>query len=319
MGQTTIWTTSLSAVFVAGVALAAMPGCNAILGNEEGTLDSGVSQPADSGDPSACAAGTKSCFGQCVNNLSPEFGCAAEGCDACDLPHAYASCAGGTCSIRQPDGCLSGYENCNQNNADGCETDLSVPTSCGGCTTQCQGFRRLCAPAGAGGGFSCTDQCRNGLEECSGQCVDTKTSAQHCGGCDKPCPAVANGEPACVDGKCQPMCKTGFHRCGETCERDVDPDHCGDQCVVCPRNPPSTGATCFGGQCGIQCASGFANCDNNPSNFCEVNLTQDPKNCGACGNQCEITGDDTPPNGIARCCGVLCVAGSTCPLSMTNR
>jgi hypothetical protein len=39
--------------------------------------------------------------------------------------------------------------------------------------------------------------------------------------------------------------------------------------------------------CRIQtCASGFANCDTNHANGCEVRTTSDLRNCGGCGVAC---------------------------------
>jgi len=34
------------------------------------------------------------------------------------------------------------------------------------------------------------------------------------------------------------------------------------------------------------CATGTANCDRDQKNGCEVSLTDDPENCGACGTDC---------------------------------
>jgi hypothetical protein len=41
---------------------------------------------------------------------------------------------------------------------------------------------------------------------------------------------------------------------------------------------------CAGGACTVTaCVGGFGNCDGNPANGCEANLTSDPSNCGGCG------------------------------------
>jgi hypothetical protein len=35
-----------------------------------------------------------------------------------------------------------------------------------------------------------------------------------------------------------------------------------------------------------QCDRGFADCDGDPTNGCEININKDAENCGACGNSC---------------------------------
>jgi hypothetical protein len=38
--------------------------------------------------------------------------------------------------------------------------------------------------------------------------------------------------------------------------------------------------------CGIQCAAGYANCNKDAKDGCEVKLASDALNCGACGKSC---------------------------------
>src|SRR6185369_10912290 len=54
----------------------------------------------------------------------------------------------------------------------------------------------------------------------------------------------------------------------------------------------------------LSCSLPQADCDNNAANGCEVNVSSDAKNCGACGNVCPLGGS-----------GAKCVAGvcSTLP------
>jgi hypothetical protein len=60
------------------------------------------------------------------------------------------------------------------------------------------------------------------------------------------------------------------------------------------------------GACSITCASGFANCDGLAVNGCEINLTNNPQNCGGCGHVCSF------PNATAAC------SNSNCLLSGCN-
>jgi hypothetical protein len=67
-------------------------------------------------------------------------------------------------------------------------------------------------------------------------------------------------------------------------------------------------AECRGGTCVLAaCLPGFANCDGNPSNGCEVNLNTDVNHCGGCNLACNRS------NGTASCaagvCRITCNAG----------
>jgi hypothetical protein len=64
---------------------------------------------------------------------------------------------------------------------------------------------------------------------------------------------------------------------------------------------------CANGTCGIGCNTGYANCDSDDTNGCEVGTQTDPANCGGCGNACGQTG------GTALCtsgsCSIQCNSG----------
>ncbi|HYI02343.1 hypothetical protein [Hyalangium sp.] len=57
------------------------------------------------------------------------------------------------------------------------------------------------------------------------------------------------------------------------------------------------------------CQQGYANCDGNPANGCEVNLMEDVSHCGACGTSCEAQGNATGVC-VAGTCGVACPVGA---------
>ena len=79
--------------------------------------------------------------------------------------------------------------------------------------------------------------CNDGLELCGTGCVDTDTSAAHCGGCGKPC-----AEPRkCTSGVCE--CQSGYIECdGDCVDTKIDAQNCGGCGKAC------TGV-CSGGSC----------------------------------------------------------------------
>lgn len=55
------------------------------------------------------------------------------------------------------------------------------------------------------------------------------------------------------------------------------------------------------------CPQGYANCDGDPANGCEVNLTEDAEHCGTCGASCPSQG-----NAMGVCVAGTC--GNACPV-----
>ncbi len=76
-------------------------------------------------------------------------------------------------------------------------------------------------------------------------------------------------------------------------------EHCGacdHHCAL-----PNANARCENGRCLIDaCHAGFADCDNNPSNGCEINLLDDKSNCGTCRVPCSLN------NAIEACVDGVC-------------
>jgi hypothetical protein len=161
-------------------------------------------------------------------------------------------------------------------------------------------------PAGRG---DCDGDPSNGCE------VDLQTSLEHCGACGTvaaptSCGAV-NGTAACTAGTCQIACANGFGNCdgnaANGCETDLlaDTGHCGACGATC--STANGTPSCAAGACTIACAPGFAYCDGDPSNGCEVDLNSDAAHCGACGTSCGSV------HGVGACsvgsCVLSCDAG----------
>ncbi|MCB9594069.1 MAG: hypothetical protein H6719_15150 [Sandaracinaceae bacterium] len=154
--------------------------------------------PGATGD---CATGTcalGACdpgLGDC--NADPADGCetaldALPTCGACDGTCAIAngtpSCVMGACAVAS---CDAGFDDCNGDASDGCETPLNTLTDCGGCGTACSitdgtgscdtGTCEV-ASCGAERG-DCNMDPSDGCE------TDTRRSDEHCGMCGNDCTA----------------------------------------------------------------------------------------------------------------------------------
>ena len=146
--------------------------------------------------------------------------------------------------------------------------------------------------AGASG-----EQCLSGWTKCqygmsNDLCVNTQNDPSHCGACGNACGTPPNATAACVVGQCGVgNCSAGFANCDmdatDGCEVKLATDtaHCGACGNVC--SVVNATAACVVGQCGIgNCSAGFANCDMDATDGCEVKLATDAAHCGACGNAC---------------------------------
>jgi hypothetical protein len=117
---------------------------------------------------------------------------------------------------------------------------------------------------------------------------------------------IQNGTAGCAGSLCTvASCSPGWGDCNNSpadgCETNTDTTTancgtCGHACMLA-----NATATCIGGACQIlNCANGYADCNNNPSDGCETWIATDSSNCGACNHVC------TFPNGIAGCNGGTC-------------
>ena len=156
-------------------------------------------------------------------------------------------------------------------------------------------------------------------------CVNTSTDPANCGSCGNVC-MPPNATSACVSSTCAiGFCNPGFADCDKLasngCETNITSSvancgACGTVCIV-----PNATASCVSSKCAIgMCNAGFADCNNNPADGCEVNLTNSPANCGACGHACGlnqscITGTCTTPT--ASCPTISAKVGSAISAQIT--
>ena len=181
-------------------------------------------------------------------------------------------------------------------------------------------MRMACPPAQntcPAGFANCDLNPSNGCE------VNTDTSLGACGACGVACPTVPNALSACTSGRCGFTCLPGWGDCNgdasDGCEADLNADtaNCGRCGTTCQAGTRAV-ATCTAGVCGTLCETGYANCDLNPSNGCEQQVTSDPNHCGGCGMVCSVA------NGTGTCnagaCSVATCSGTwrNCDNNATN-
>ncbi len=151
-----------------------------------------------------------------------------------------------------------------------------------------------------GPGGATAEGCPEGYEVCGGACVTTDNDPAHCGGCDEAC----EDDEVCGVGQCLSDCPDGTVACGGSCvDLQSDAAHCGGCDEACPAGNGT--ATCSDGMCALACADGFEDCDGNADNGCELDLRDDPQNCGACGKVCLALA-----NSVATCSAGSCGLGA---------
>ncbi|MDP3278990.1 MAG: hypothetical protein Q8Q09_27605 [Deltaproteobacteria bacterium] len=249
--------------------------------------------------PALCAAGLRLCGTICVDLQRDSRNCGDCDVTCRGLGGAMGTCVAGVCNST----CLAGRGDCNGRVDDGCETDVaSSLANCGSCG-------RACAPANGMGtcmaGRCALAGCTAGFADCNGLASDgceqaLQSSVEHCGACGQRC-APAQSTGVCTAGRCGvATCARGFGDCNgsasDGCEQSLEvPTHCGGCGRACAFANGS--GACTGGVCTVSsCSAGFADCDGNGSNGCEVNTRTDPSHCGGCGlrpaESCNLVDDN---------------------------
>lgn len=120
---------------------------------------------------------------------------------------------------------------------------------------------------------------------------DLSGDINNCGLCSQKC-VTPNADPQCVNGKCQiKNCKPNFKDCNQKpedgCEIDITKDklNCGDCNIICHADNADT--KCDQSKCVISaCKPNYADCDQDYTNGCEVDLSSDDNNCKDCRKKC---------------------------------
>jgi hypothetical protein len=270
-----------------------------------------------------CAA--PACDDRVKNGNESDVDCGGTECPKCGADQKClvpgdcisGDCGKGVCAAT----CADGLANCDGDTSNGCETNIRTdPNHCGSCSNTC---KLPNAQADCAGSMCRVAQCADGFADCNGDPTDgceinLKTDKANCGICGKACPSL-NGQPYCADAACQITCDTGFGDCDNDrangCEKDVSRDvqNCGKCGTVCPSAQGGT-PWCKNSVCGeTVCPGGKGDCNGDPADGCETDLTTDAKNCKTCGNLCVVA------NGTAKCNNTVCaVATCTAPYDNCN-
>ncbi len=199
----------------------------------------------------ACDPGYADCDAKVANGCETDTDGDPDNCGGCgrvcSSEHATPSCSDGFCVAQ----CDVRWGDCDDDVLASCETDLGTnPLHCGACDHACSSVHgtAMCTNAG------CWTDCDVGWGDCDGKSetgceTDTKSSAQHCGGCFAECGPYANAVASCVASACKMTCNAGWQSCNgiqaDGCEINLktDPSHCGACWHGCQ------GATCVDGKC----------------------------------------------------------------------
>jgi len=211
-----------------------------------------------------------------------------------------AGCNMGACEVT----CSPGFRNCDGMVGNGCEVNITTPTNCGGCGTNCGALANV-------GTTSCTSgscaisTCASGYANCDGLpsngCEKPTNTNTDCGGCNVAC-SFPNAAASCSTGTCtKGACNTGFDDCNmnpaDGCETQLNTT---SNCGVCGRTC-AMGETCTNGSCvamptcpsgqnlcgGTACVRVDGNCSLWP---CAIDRPGPDTNCGGCGKTCALFG-----------------------------
>lgn len=148
----------------------------------------------------------------------------------------------------------------------------------------------------------CPPEAGASFQVCGNQCVNTSTSATHCGRCDNSCGIGTD----CVAGECNLRCSAGTVRCGTACiDPTSNPEFCNANSTCSTFTRCMAGQSCVNGTCTTNCSGGSIFCGGR----C-VDPSNNPQYCGATGD-CAGMNAGTTCTGAQVCSGGMCLG--VCP------
>jgi hypothetical protein len=222
---------------------------------------------------------------------------------------ASVTCQAGKCVV--PAGaCALGYAHCSATVEDGCETNLSVGNTCGGCGSRCgvgqicktTGSTSACVSCGGPGQPCCAGTCNAGNSCANDVCTGTCVPGIACGTnnmCTKSLISCTTGSPVCISMAVNEGITCSAPTCSGT-SKIVEGRCSGGQCIQQTTQMCLYG--CSAGMCSTDCPSGF----NKTATGCETCGAGTPEAPQPC---CQ---KDNPCTGKRICCGAgLCGHGGT--------
>jgi hypothetical protein len=241
-----------------------------------------------------CDAGWTDCDNDPANGCEADLATDSNNCGQCGVHCPMGEpCTLGACPLLD----CKGYANCPGDPPDTCPTMLGTNINCNFCGDTCAlaNADAQCTPMG--NAWACNlVQCNPGYANCDAMAangceVNTSTDANNCASCGNACPFGPSSTAVCNAGACGLECSPGFSDCdgqaADGCEvfTQIDPNNCGACGVVC--SLPNATPDCTAGICTIaMCDTGFADCNQNAADGCEVNVLDNPQSCGSCGLVC---------------------------------
>lgn len=297
----------------------------------------------DEADTYACDIQCEDGFDDCDGD--PSNGCEVDlnsnsNCGTCgtDCRNLYEN-ADGVCSNQEckMDACEEGFADCDGDDANGCEADLSSLETCGSCEISCgsdNAYTQLteCVEGATPEQNTCLIECRAGFDDCDGipnnGCeTNLANDADHCGACDASC-TIANADSSCVNSICAfDGCDDNYGDCDgdmgalgslfnpgtkNGCEanlinNDENCGTCGNDCTAMSGEWVCDVDACFANDC----ADGFLTCEGDATQ-CASNRN-DPETCGGCNTNCldvpNVVAADCSPDSSDRCTITECEAG----------
>ncbi len=312
--------------YVADCAVAGTTGAVCAMGNLNGTCcgDACVNTYTNAEHCGACGAqcpdGTTCSSGtQCVDPTGTATGCRpdAGSCGAQDTCVGFDRCLTNSCTPEQQGfQCARAGEDRTPGNCcdSACIDTMTSQDHCGQCNTACNPGEYChygnCTPRptcnATNNGLACPTGPGTEGVCCNSSCVDTRTTAEHCGTCGASCPSGGS----CTNAQCQ-TADGGYAYCRNSTE--------------CP-----SGLTCAGGRCspeacgqgvtGVACAfgGGFNGFVGSAGTCCGgecVDPHQDGDHCGGCDRPCPNGGlcaGDFFSQCIPTSAGTQCSNGNGC-------
>lgn len=199
----------------------------------------------------------------------------------CELPNTdEVTCNLGQCKVVK---CKTNYGNCDNQDYNGCETNLSNDANnCGSCNNKCnQNAQCINGACQCNNGYlNCNDQWADGCE------VNKYNDPYNCNGCGNVCNLPNVASHICNMGVCNiGICKWNYANCdgiqSNGCEINLntDPNNCGTCNNKCNQNAYCSNGNCF-------CNTNYYNCNSLWSDGCEINISSDPYHCGDCYTNC---------------------------------